>query len=206
MKKSLLFAIVMVFSLFLVSNCVIADTITGVPVPGSNYGVGYAGNGYNYAGTNRVPVYCFYSSFKRDYFWTAFENEMNELLVSYNSGTDDYQYQGISGYAEQNPTDQNVPVYRFWNKKTLDHFYTISETEKDQLISDFNSGKDNYEYEGVAWYVPQLSSIPVYRFFDVSNYNHVYISDAQTKESLSQAYLNGTGSYRYEGVAWYWLP
>ena len=206
MKKRFLSAIVIVLSLFLVSNCAMADTITGIPAPGTNYGAGYVGGGFNYGVTDRIPVYCFYSAFKRDYFWTAFEDEMNQLLVRFNSGTDDYQYQGISGYAEQNPSEHNVPVYRFWNNKTLDHFYTISETEKDQLQKDYNSGKDNYAFEGIAWYVPQTSNIPVYRFFDVSNYNHFYISDEQVKESLNQAYLDGTGSYRYEGIAWYWLP
>lgn len=52
--------------------------------------------------------------------------------------------------------------------------------------------------------VPKGSSCPVYRFFDTAAFNHFYTSDEQLKETLSQSYLNGTGTYRYEGIAWYW--
>lgn len=151
-----------------------------------------------------VPVYCFYSSFMRDHMWTASADEKEELQNSYESGKETYQLQGVSGYAEQTASEWNMPVYRFWNKRTTDHFYTTSESEKDQLEKDLASGKDHYEYEGIAWYVPKSSNTPVYRFFDTLALNHFYTSDENLKTSLSQAYLNGTGSYRYEGIAWYW--
>ncbi len=160
--------------------------------------------GYNVTEVPVVPVYCFYSAYMRDYMWTASEDERQQLEYNYYSGKETYQYQGVSGYAELTPSDQNIPVYRFWNKKTTDHFYTTSENEKNQLARDLETGKDDYVYEGIAWYVPKGSSCPVYRFFDTAAFNHFYTSDEQLKDSLSQSYLNGTGTYRYEGIAWYW--
>lgn len=151
-----------------------------------------------------VPVYSFYSSFMRDHMWTSSEEEKEQLMDWYKSGKETYQLQGVSGYVEQTASDWNMPVYRFWNKRTTDHFYTTSETEKEQLAKDLASGKDNYEYEGIAWYVPKSSDTPVYRFFDTVAFNHFYTSDEVLKNNLSQAYLNGSGSYRYEGIAWYW--
>lgn len=217
MRKRVIITMFAAFSVFMMSNIAVADTVGVPPVYSSGPCTGYADDVYgNDADEYRitvenevkeivvVPVYCFYSSTMRDYFWTASENEMNQLLKDFNEGTGTYQYQGISGHAEQTPDKQNLPVYRFWNKRTMDHFYTTSETEKEQLLKDYDDGKDWYEYEGVAWYVPKTSDVPVYRFYDVRNFNHYYTSDEQLKENLYQTYMNGTGVYRYEGIAWYW--
>lgn len=159
---------------------------------------------YDNSSLTVVPVYCFYSSFMKDHMWTASEYEKEILEESYLSGAETYRLQGIAGYVEETPTDRNIPVYRFWNKRTTDHFYTTSEVERDQLARDLASGKDDYQYEGIAWYVPVAYETPVYRFFDTVDFNHFYTSDEVLKNNLSQAYLNGTGSYRYEGIAWYW--
>ena len=152
-----------------------------------------------------VPLYCFYSAYMRDYMWTISEDEKQYLENALRTGKETYQYQGISGYVQNYATDQNLPVYRFWNKKTTDHFYTTNAVEKQQLEADLASGKDNYVYEGIAWYVPVISDYPVYRFYDTAAFNHYYTSDPQLQVSLAQAYLNGTGTYRYEGIAWYWF-
>ena len=151
-----------------------------------------------------VPVYCFYSEFMKDHMWTASENERQYLINNYYTGKETYRFQRISGYVENIPTQFNIPVYRFWNQKTTDHFYTTSENEKNQLAQDLISGKDNYEYEGIAWYVPEKTGYPVYRFFDTEAFNHYYTSSEPLKEKLSQEYLEGKGTYRYEGIAWYW--
>ncbi len=107
---------------------------------------------YDSSSLTVVPVYCFYSSFMKDHMLTASEYEKEILEESYLSGTETYRLQGIAGYAEETPTDRNIPVYRFWNKRTTDHFYTTSEVERDQLARDLASGKDDYQYEGIAWY------------------------------------------------------
>lgn len=207
MKRKHMVLVLAVVSLFMMmSAAASADTITGPPVynnsgPRWDYDVEY-----KITEVVMVPVYCFYSPVMKDYFWTASEKEMNQLVKDYSLGTSTYQYQGITGHVEQTPNEENVPVYRFWNKSTLDHFYTTSETEKEQLAEDLASGKDHYKYEGIAWYVPETSDVTVYRFFDERNFNHYYTADQDVKDSLYQAYMNGTSWYRYEGIAWHWYP
>ena len=150
------------------------------------------------------PVYEFYSPYMRDYLLTSSSSEKEQLERNYYIGTETYQYDGIVSYVETASTPFNTPVYRFWNPVTCDHFYTISESEKNQVQKDLRNGTDNYEYEGIAWYSPTYSGNPVYRFFDVVNFNHYYTSNESERSSMQQDYLNGTGRWRYEGIAWYW--
>ena len=152
-----------------------------------------------------IPVYMFYSAYMRDYFWTTSEYEADELSRKYAEGTETYQYYGVDGYAQGTSDDWNTPVYRFWNEKTSDHFYTTSEAEKEQLEENLAAGEDDYEYEGIAWYAPKYSGKPVYRFFDILSYDHYYTSSESERERLTTEYYNGTGTFRYEGVAWYWF-
>ena len=183
-----------------------ADSVSGLPRSEvvQNPDQSYSVNVYTYSTVQVVPLYRFYNPYLKDYFWTASADEKLQLEQNYRTGKETYQFEGIVGYVEQTASNQNLPVYRFWNRKTADHFYTTSAAEKQQLEADLASGKDNYVYEGIAWYVPETSAHPVYRFFDTAAYNHFYTSDPQLQVSLSQAFINGTGTYRYEGIAWYW--
>ena len=154
---------------------------------------------------NVIPVYRFYSTYMRDYFYTVNEEEKNSLEENYRRGTQTYEYQGISGFVEAAPADLGTPVYRFWNEKTGDHFYTTDQAEKEAVEADFAAGRDDYKYEGIAWYEPSMAGTAVYRFFDVKAFNHYYTGDAQIREKLIQEYQAGKGNYRYEGIAWYWF-
>ena len=204
-RKSICFFMMMALIIACASSA-LADRVGTADSVTTGQVTGGSGNVYVkvQATVQASPVYCFYSFFMRDHMWTASAEEKQQLEENFRTGKETYQYQGIWGYAELAKTDWNMPVYRFWNKKTTDHFYTTSDSEKEQLEKDLKSGKDNYVYEGIAWYVPQFSDYPVYRFFDTASFNHYYTDDAQLKESLSKEYLAGTGTYRYEGVAWYW--
>ena len=55
---------------------------------------------------------------------------------------------------------ENVsPVYRFYSFKNKAHFFTASESEKDRIIS---RSSDRWRYEGIAFYVPDISPPPNY--------------------------------------------
>ena len=151
-----------------------------------------------------VPVYQFYSIYMQDYFWTISEDEKDQIVENYRTGKDTYQYQGIAGFVEENSAAWNVPVYRFWNKETMDHFYTASEAEKDTLARTLKDGTDHYVYEGIAWYAPANDGVPVYRFFDRNAFNHYYTSSTDEYQDLSAQYLAGTSPFRYEGIGWNW--
>jgi len=99
-----------------------------------------------------------------------------------------WDYESVAFYASSTQQAGLVPVYRFYNRKGTDHFYTTSEIEKDSII---NSGKSNWKYEYIAFYVPtsQLEGyLPVYRFLNKGGVDHMY-----TSSEVEKSYLTGTG-------------
>lgn len=75
------------------------------------------------------------------------------------------------------------PVYRFYNRTTGAHFYTNSETEKNNILATL----PNYTYDGVAFhaadtYAPGLS--PVYRFYNTTTGVHFYTINEAEKNNI----------------------
>ena len=88
---------------------------------------------------------------------------------------------------------ETVPVYRLFNRKTGEHFYTASSSERQTYL---NAGYWNAE--GIAWYAPKKSSEPIYRLSNPNNGNeHHY-----TKSKVEKDWLVGLG-WHYDCVAWY---
>ena len=61
-----------------------------------------------------------------------------------------FHYEGIAWYANNTPTETTTPLYRFYSSKNAVHFYTISEQEKQYIITTYPT--DIWNYEGIAWY------------------------------------------------------
>lgn len=110
-------------------------------------GIAYYAYKTNNQPPEAMPVYRFFNTDTKSHFYTISETEKNTIIENYAW----YTYEGIAWYAFDNeinaPTDA-LPVYRFFNLNTGCHFYTISETEKDTVIANY----DWYRYEGVSWY------------------------------------------------------
>lgn len=106
----------------------------------------YAFEGDNVPGTS--PIYRFWSRRYNSHFYTMDEEERDKLINKYAFA---WTYEGPAfyAYAEGQEPEGVSPVYRFWSAVNKTHFYTISETEKNKLITQF---PDVYEFEGVAWY------------------------------------------------------
>lgn len=155
----------------------------------------------------RLPVYRFYSASMTDYLYTTDENEKKQLMEDYDKNLQTYGYQGIVGYVDNHETNTNVPVYRFWNEKTTDHFFTTDEYEKEVVMENTKKGIDQYQYEGIAFYTPSEDAADgkkVYRFFDDYTFTHYYTDDSSEAKTLYKSYNDGTSDSRYEGIAWYW--
>jgi hypothetical protein len=98
------------------------------------------------AGT--LPVYRFWKASDNTHFFTIKESEKDKLISSYSNI---YTYEGPAFYAYSitaHPLDA-LPVYRFWKPLGNTHFFTMSESEKDKLISLYS---DIYTFENAAWY------------------------------------------------------
>ena len=92
-------------------------------------------------------------------------------------------------------------VYRFWSEDRGTHFYTISKTERDKLMS---QAADVWTYEGVVFYAfaedVDADTLPVYRFWSDALGVHFYTIVESEKEKLVKKYDD---VWAYEGPVFY---
>ena len=81
-------------------------------------------------------------------------------------------------------------VHRMYNPNSGEHFYTLSDAEKNNLV---NAG---WKYEGAGWYTLG-SGDPVYRMYNKNAGDHHYTLSAGERDMLIKA------GWKYEGIAWY---
>jgi len=94
---------------------------------------------------NSLPIYKFSNS-KGDFYFNPLSSTKDNLKIADQSS---YNSKEIAFYAYPNAQDGTLPVYDFYNTANNEHFYTISETEKESFVKAKNS---SYELEGVAFY------------------------------------------------------
>lgn len=102
-------------------------------------------------------------------------------------------------------TITTLPVYRFWSDKYKNHFYTISENEKNSVITKY---PDNvWKYERIAYYaIPYKStgcangSSPLYRFWSDTYGGHFYTVSENEKNTVIEKYPDNI--WRYERIAY----
>jgi len=91
---------------------------------------GIAFYAFNSQITDSLPVYRFLNSVNGDHFYTISEDEKTIILNNPQWG---YALEGVAFYAFFSQIGNSLPVYRFVNSTNGDHFYTISEAEKNYL-------------------------------------------------------------------------
>ncbi|MDQ7956208.1 MAG: hypothetical protein RET84_09890 [Pseudomonadota bacterium] len=91
------------------------------------------------------------------------------------------------------------PTYRFFNTKTGTHFYTISQTERNEIIAKL----PQFVYEGTSFFAfigASPGTDPVYRFFNRKTGTHFFTTSEYERDQVRQ---NLRDTYDYEGTAWY---
>ncbi len=113
------------------------------------------------------PVYAFRSTATGAGFWTLSEQEKESLLRTY---AEKWHYEGIAWYAYAQPDVQPglQPVYRFWSPVLGRHFYTISPSERDEILA---KSAESWTCEGALLYAfgpenPPADAVAVYRLSD----------------------------------------
>lgn len=131
---------------------------------------------------NLAPVHRFWSPTLEAHIWTISEDEKNRILRDY---SDIYQYEGVVYYAFPAGGQPlgTVPVYRFWSSQLGHHFYTISEDEKDKLLTNYSK---TWIYEGIVWYV-----YPRPYQLQQATYDFAAGPDAATYSMTLSAYVDG---------------
>ncbi|MFA5992581.1 MAG: hypothetical protein WC796_02670 [Candidatus Pacearchaeota archaeon] len=93
-------------------------------------------------------------------------------------------------------SDLTVPFYRTYNPSTGDHFYTMSETEKNNAVANYG-----YSDEGIAAYIFDIwepDTNPLFRTYNPSTGDHFYTTDETEKNNAVANY-----GYSDEGTAGY---
>ena len=143
-------------------------------------------------------VYRFYDANSGVHFYTSDKNERNYVY----DRLDNYTYEGAS-YTGIDPSAEieSFAVYRFYNRDSGTHLYTIDENEKNVVRQEL----DNYNYEGEAFFAYNLQvegSIPVYRFYNSNTGSHFYTPSAIERDVVIEELSN----FESEGIAYYALP
>ena len=142
-------------------------------------------------------VYRFFNMKAGTHFYTASDAE---FIKVYGTQTKYFTYDGVAYYIELDPKVPGKPLYRFFNKKSGVHFYTMDEAEKARVMKMTSL----YTYEGIAYSVRDDGlGMPIYRFYVPARNAHFYTAD-QSEITRS---IKLSNYYRFEGIAYYvgWL-
>lgn len=155
-----------------------------------------------YDAYSAMAVYRFWSPTLSRHFYTIDAAERDKLINLYSYA---WTYEGTAYYAFADAYEAGlVPVYRFWSPTLNGHFYTTSETERDNLINTYSYV---WTYEGVAFYAyPEAAypaeAKPIFRFWSDQLSGHFYTMDEAERDKLINIY---SYVWTYEGIAWYAL-
>lgn len=144
--------------------------------------------------TSSVPLYGFYNTPWKSYFYTASVEEKN-ALVAY----PEWVPLGIIGYIYQTQITGTVPMYRLYNSVSGDHLYTVSESEKTSV-----SAQTNWIYEGITGYINSAQvaqTLPVTRLYNNISGLHYYTTNLSQKEQKLS--VNG---WVNQGIMGYIVP
>lgn len=86
---------------------------------------------------------------------------------------------------------QAMAMHRLYNPYSGEHLYTSSASELSSL------DHAGWSYEGVGWYAPLASNVPVHRLYNPYSGDHHYTADAAERDQLVAI------GWESEGVGWY---
>ena len=151
-------------------------------------------------GMSVAPVYRFWSPVYSRHFYTISEAEKRKLIDTLSHV---WSYERIAYYTFAVAGESTAhPIYRFWSNALSAHFYTISETERDNVIKTYAG---IWTYEGPVFYAYPEGSQPasasaVYRFWSNTLGCHFYTMSEAERDKLISLY---PFVWAYEGIAWY---
>ncbi|MEO1004771.1 MAG: spondin domain-containing protein [Cyanobacteria bacterium J06638_38] len=131
---------------------------------------------------NDVEVYRFFNTEREVEFYTTSEDERDFIQAN----LPQYELDGVSFLAaSEPPPEENIPdispVYRFFNRTTGVHLYTVSEAERATV-----SENSNYAFEGIAYFgydTSEAGTTPLYRFYNPELDAHFYTPSVEQKDA-----------------------
>ena len=169
--------------------------------------------GYDIVAYDAIPVHRFFQNQRGFHFYTADENERENIVERSIDGELNYVYENVAYRGLSTNIDAltgetiegALPVYRFFNRDTGSHLYTMDENEKSYI----DSNLDNYSFDGISYYAfesePQdVETVPLYRMYNTISGSHLFTTDDNEfntiKNSSDFSHFNVEGN---EGVTYY---
>jgi hypothetical protein len=143
-----------------------------------------------------APVYRFYNTTNGTHFYTPSAQERDHVLATW---PHIYTLEGVA--YSTNPANNTTPLQRLYNTRSGSHFYTPSEQEAQNALARW---PDVFTYDGPTYAVnpaPVADSIPVYRFYNLTNGSHFYTASEDERLHVIATWPH---IYQYEGPA-FWL-
>lgn len=152
------------------------------------------------ADSSSTPVYRFYNKKNGSHFYTASAAEYYSVFATLG---DTYGFDGVAYTIDTGNPSNSSPLYRFYDKKNGSHFYTASETEKNDVVARLSA---TYTLDGPAYDVstqPVPGATTVYRFYDQANGSHFFTACESEKDDVI---ANLSATYKFDGPAFYLAP
>ncbi len=150
-------------------------------------------------GYELAPLYRFHRKDNNSHFFTAIEAEKDAVLT--NLPQDIWSLEGVSHHVLLSQPVGALPVYRLFNKVSGSHFYTMTVSERDHVLSTM---PNVLSLEGVGFFAlagPVEGSLPVYRFYASRTGSHFFtISEAEKDWIIANL---PTDLLKFEGIAWW---
>jgi uncharacterized repeat protein (TIGR03803 family) len=143
-----------------------------------------------------VPVFRFFDTDDGGHFFTTSAAERDQVLAT----RKDMTFEGV-GYNAVNPSanDPNAtPVYRFFDTHDGGHFFTTSQTERDQVLDT----RPDLKFEGIGYSehaTQQAGDSAVYRFFETTSGGHFFTASAAERDTV----MATRSDMRFEGTAFF---
>ena len=148
--------------------------------------------------TTLLPWYRYWRSSVTNHFYTTDRDVIGTTVVG-ETGSYNYEFEGIEGYLFETQIDGTVPYYRFYYSSggSHDHAYSTSSS----------IGLSGYTYEGVRGYIASDSNsidsvccpsilTPLYEYYYEDEHDHFYTI---TYQGLSIS----NEKYQYQGISGY---
>jgi serine protease len=144
-------------------------------------------------------VYRFWSNVYNGHFYTTSTAERDYVI---NTWPNIWILEGAVFKVPTCSTANAKPVYRFWSARYNGHFYTVSTTERDIVINNYDDY--TWQYEGqvyCAYSSKTILSKPVYRFWSARYGHHFYTASTTERDIVINNYDDYT--WQYEGPVFY---
>ena len=130
------------------------------------------------------------------YFFSIYPGEVTTALAT----NPNWRLEGPAFWASLATGTDLHPVHRFRNKTNGSYLYSIYETERADIATNYAA---TFEYEGVAWHARQTTAIgwsALYRFRNKTNGTYLFSAYESEKDAIVATYPD---VFALEGIAYY---